>query len=406
MKKKSHIKITFLGDVLCDNCMASDLEKYREKNSRCYNFSSLYSQAFRDLLKESDYVSANLETPISCNNENLTNRQWEFCSPIEFAKALFDAGVHYVATANNHCLDRGVSGLKDTVLALKKIGFDYSGICPEGEKRELFISQTTGLKLGLLSYTYGTNAFSNKKYLSFAQRRCVDLIQEQEQITFHWDLWKRYALKRPNSFFAKIRRQLILFLFPENKDKQIYEQVSCGLYRRHLIKKDLKEIKKKHCDWIVVNLHIGGQYNKEPSIFTQRAIDFLLKNGADIVIGNHEHVIHGCNWRKEENKFLCYSLGNCIGSAGLKEPPFDRFADFSIAVHLYCNTKEKKIDKVSFSVLKVICDQNGKYQIWPACELLNEENFSESHILRQATLNAAKLFSGKVYNRVEKEFLL
>ena len=81
----------------------------------------------RDYLAASDYVVAHLETPISPDDTDLTHERWCFNSPRAFAEALQWAGVDFVTTANNHCLDRGTAGIAATIGALDDIGLPHTG---------------------------------------------------------------------------------------------------------------------------------------------------------------------------------------------------------------------------------------------------------------------------------------
>ena len=90
------------------------LKNYYNTVKEEYDFFPMFEK-LQDFLDKSDYVIANLETPISYDNSNLTNHKWEFCTPKEFAFALKKVGVDYVSTANNHCLDRGMEGVISTI---------------------------------------------------------------------------------------------------------------------------------------------------------------------------------------------------------------------------------------------------------------------------------------------------
>ncbi len=57
----------------------------------------------------------------SVNNEKIKYQQYKFTSPIEFAEAVKNAGFNFVTTANNHCLDNGKNGIKETIDALNEI---------------------------------------------------------------------------------------------------------------------------------------------------------------------------------------------------------------------------------------------------------------------------------------------
>ena len=75
-------RITFLGDALCGGALLAAHE-----TAEGYDFRPVFAPV-RDLLSESDFVVANLETPIAETNDDLTHERWCFNSPRAFAEAL------------------------------------------------------------------------------------------------------------------------------------------------------------------------------------------------------------------------------------------------------------------------------------------------------------------------------
>lgn len=67
---------------------------------------------------------------------------------------------------------------------------------------------------------------------------------------------------------------------------------------------------REQADYVVVSMHAGQEYTREPTTlqkdFARAAIDF----GADIVIGGHPHWTQGIESYK--GKYIFYSLGNFI----------------------------------------------------------------------------------------------
>ena len=53
-------------------------------------------------------------------------------------------------------------------------------------------------------------------------------------------------------------------------------------------------------------LHIGEQFSQAPSGYTLDTIKFLRKKGINIVIANHEYVVHGSKWDIKDNYFATY----------------------------------------------------------------------------------------------------
>jgi len=387
---------------LCDNKVADNLELYYSHDEKKYNFDSMFSN-LKPLLNDSDFVSANLETPISYDNKDLTNEQYIFNSPYEFAAALKKAGVDYVSTANNHCLDRGVLGLDSTIKSLDEIGLLHSGTHTTERMYEPLIVTVKGVRLALLAYTYGTNAVCNRQYLGYKNRKLVDLIQEQEESMDRIDPWKWYIKKKPNGMSAKIRNYIDSKLRPENVGKIWVEKTTYGLYRKCLMKNNLNYIKRR-ADFSIVNLHIGGQYNKKPNYYTKKTVNWLMKKRVNLIIANHEHVVHGIENRINKNQFSTYAIGDCLSSTGITVEPFDRFCEYSICVHIYIDSEQKKIVKASFSVLKTIVN-NGKYETWPAYDLL-QKSTEEKNRNKEELLSVAKLFSGREYFDLKREFEL
>jgi len=74
----------------------------------------------------------------------------------------------------------------------------------------------------------------------------------------------------------------------------------------------LKTIKKynKEVDWLVVSVHWGNEYLKNPEEWRKILARKMVDSGADIVHGHHPHVLQASEIYK--NKIIYYSLGNFI----------------------------------------------------------------------------------------------
>lgn len=402
-QKQCVVKLTFLGDAMWDWNMSCQLEQYRNNSGDGYDFSETF-RPMEGFLAKSDYVMLNLETPISADASQMTQKRWEFCTSIAYARALKESGVDYAATANNHCLDRGIEGLASTVSCLDAVGLDHSGTYVPGKRRKPLIVEAEGLKLGILSYTYGTNAVSNGMYLPFRYRRAVDMVQEQEGKLVPLDPLHWYLRRRPGGRVQRFRDRLSCRIWPENRGKQWYEHVNwCG-YRKSLLAKDIRCLRRHGADKIAVFLHIGGQYNQKPNAFTKRMTQWLEEKGVEFVIANHEHVIHGS--KRRENGLTTYALGNYLGSAGVLKEPMDRRSQYSIAAHAYVEVGSKKIERITYSVLKTVYTEKGKFQVWPVAKLLQTLSEEERAHTEKEALLCAQDFSGVLYDRLMTEFTL
>ena len=89
-----------------------------------------------------------------------------------------------------------------------------------------------------------------------------------------------------------------------------------NIYSEESAKKDL-EYAKENADYIFVIMHWGEDYATNPSKEQKEIADFLIENGANVILGNHPAVIQPMEVRKNEegeNVFIAYSLGNYISS--------------------------------------------------------------------------------------------
>ena len=394
------MRITFLGDIMLDNAMAKDMSLYM-KNGQ-YDFSDMFCNV-KTLLEESDFVVANLETPISYNNSDLTNVQWQFCSPREFAVAVKNMGVDFVTTANNHCLDRGIDGLENTIRVLDEIELAHTGTHKRGRKREHSIVDVCGIRFGILSYTYGTNAKTNYQYLGKKNRRLVDLTQEQEGYIDNITLIEKISKVLGYSRSVQLCKWIEQKLYPDNSGKQWFEKRTVSLYRKRLLKKDIKSLKRK-TDYTIVCLHSGGQYNYNPSEYTKGLAAFCIKHGVDYTIINHEHVVHPHAFLKDNRQFIAYALGNFIGSAGVFHEPYDRQSNYSIALNLNFCEDTKDLHSITFSILKTV-EKDNRIVVYPVYDLLRENNDKNDKIKKEALL-ISKVFSGFQYDDIEEEFIL
>ena len=89
-------RITFVGDVMCEY---TRLPSYFMDDN--YNFEPLF-EGCSDLFHRSDYVVANLETPVAGREMEYSFRDYNFNTPTEILFAMKHAGIHMVTTANNH----------------------------------------------------------------------------------------------------------------------------------------------------------------------------------------------------------------------------------------------------------------------------------------------------------------
>lgn len=390
------VRITFLGDIMCEGKMLDGF-----KTNGGFDF-TLAFEPMKSYFRNSNYVCANLETPISGNNDNLTCGLWSFNSPMEFAEAIKNCGIHFVATANNHCLDRGIDGIKSTINSLDKIGLKHTGVFSSKQlKNTPLIEDIEGIKIGFLSYTYGTNAFSNGCYLNQENDWMVNQFQNQE-LSFRLS---RYCFHNPLSRITRLYNKIRKLIYPYNLNRMVYERKEFSFFKRIKLERDVKRLRRAGADIIVMYMHAGGQYNSKETDSTIKLTDFLKECGIEIIVGSHEHVVHGSSI--SSNNIVAYSLGNFLGTYGTIEKPYDKDAEFSIALNAYINPRLKKIEGISFSVLKTIRGKESEYaiQTYPLYDLIQmvEDKEKQKPLVNQM-LRIASKFSGSNIQKIKEEY--
>ena len=370
----SKIKISIIGDIMCEHSQILALQ-------------GDYDFPFKDVkdnFKNCDLLICNLETPLSRDCSKWAKEKYSFCASEEFAIAVSKLNKNIIfLTANNHCLDRGVDGLRETIEILDDNGIMHTGTQLNRENNILLSIE--GIKIAIANYTYGTNAFNNKQYLKSGELSMVNLLQPQELSN---SFYKKILSSRFIGFriIRKICSKFNLFQINQN----IYERESCrkGLERSYL--RSIRRLKKEN-DIVIDCLHIGGQYNKEPNNYTRKTVKKTIKSGADIISCNHEHVIHPIE--KKERQFINYSLGNFLGVNGVTTAPFDKYSDVSVGINIYIDKITKELS-FSYSLFKTL-EKEGKCYTVALFDLIQREPMNDYYL--QINNHFTEYLQGKIH---------
>lgn len=142
------------------------------------------------LLARADLTLINLESPLIPRCP-LTNTGMVFCGNQRFADALTFAGVDVASLANNHMLNQGWQGVKETEHALGKSGIETTGITSEGACAyqayfcsKKVIKTVKGITVGFVGYTIVGKKVDEEKLVSDIAllNRHVDVLI----VSFHW----------------------------------------------------------------------------------------------------------------------------------------------------------------------------------------------------------------------------
>jgi hypothetical protein len=370
---KDSIRITFVGDIMCQREQSS--AAYKRYGRYCYE------KAFtpvRQLFQASDYVVGNLETPISDESLGFSRESYRFNTPESFLSALKWCGFHFLSTANNHCLDRGIVGLEHTARFLDRYEIAHSGTyLNKNESQKVFIKKICGVKIAILSFTYGTNSEFYGDPLPEQEVWRVDLLRkppakqpsQPRPVSLKSMLqdWLPMRIKvAVSALLGKIHRQI-----PEYEpDNVTPDEIGAACNEAYLINAREKILYAKDmADVVVVLPHIGGQYNPAPGNYTKWTMQWISNLGVDLVVANHPHVPLRCE-RFENGCIGAYSLGNFYfnPSDGCLIP--NQFAEYGIVMHVDVSTTKRKVTEVSFQVVKSIVDIDGFATVHPVKVLL------------------------------------
>lgn len=249
--------LTAIGDIMCHNTQY--LDAYNDETGE-YDFSYVFDDISL-YTKTADICVGNLETTFAGEDVGYSSYP-TFNTPDSLAYELKDIGVDVLSTAGNHALDKGFNGLSRTIDVLNNADISHLGTYKSKEEQDkTLIKYVKGIKIAFVNFTYGTNGIpipSDKPY-------CVNLIDE------------------------------------------------------NLMKEQIDRAKEEEPDIIIACMHWGTEYKTTPSSTQEQLADFLFKNGVDIILGTHPHVLEPMEKRtvtlddgSTKDGFVIYSLGNFI----------------------------------------------------------------------------------------------
>jgi len=251
------IHMAATGDIMCH---LTNVKNAYNSSTKDYDFTNVFKN-IAQYTQNADITVGNLETTFAGKSRGYTGYP-TFNTPEVLGKNLRDIGFDVICTANNHSMDKGYSGLESTLNFLDKYGLGHYGTARSAEEQDtILVKDVNGIKIAFLAYTYGTNGITVPKDKSY----CVNLI---------------------------------------DKD---------------LIKEHIALAKKQNVDVICVNMHWGAEYKLTPNSTQKDLADFLFKNGVDIILGSHPHVLEPMEKRTvtledgtTKDVFVIYSLGNFV----------------------------------------------------------------------------------------------
>ena len=330
------------------------------------------------ILQNSDLIVANLETVFAGKDYGYTSNLYSFNTPDEAVIVLKECNVSLVTTANNHCLDRGVYGLKRTIEILNNNNIAHTGtyLDPK-EKERSFIKEINGTRYAFMSYTYGTNTLENKVLLSDEEVGHVNLLKPQEKDNMTRIGEKQSVLVRilttcSQKIFSSEMRMIIKRMLGLQLNVPIVDDnINLNPLYIETLANDIKKTKQES-DVVFMCLHSGGQFNSMPGNFTREIVKIIHNNGIANIVATHPHVVQHYD-RDDLGNNVFYSIGSLNISPSSKYVIHDLKPEYSIIPHYYFDKINGHIQliKTSFSIVKVIEDENHVLCVFPISKLIN-----------------------------------
>ncbi|PLR95259.1 CapA family protein [Bacillus sp. T33-2] len=273
-----------------------------------YDFKPMLAHVKEELLKP-DLLLANQETVLGGVELGLSGYP-TFNSPREVGDALIDAGVDIVSTANNHTLDKSERGIQSAIRYLDSTGLPYVGAFKnEDDRKTLRILNKNGVRIAFLSYTYGTNGIP----------------------------------------------------VPEGKDFLV------NLIDKGIMQEEITRARQE-ADVIVMSIHWGNEYQRQPNDYQRELAHFLVDQGVDVIFGHHPHVLQPIEWMETvdgRQALVVFSLGNFLSGQVRDYKDIGGMASVEITKHIGPNGNRITLSNPQFMPTYVASHRQRNYQVVP-----------------------------------------
>ena len=194
------ITITAAGDVTLGNHMEQGYEATFRQTYDNAEDKSYFFENVADIFRQDDMTIVNLEGALTLSENFAEGRTYNIKGDPEYAWLLTDASIEAVSMGNNHRLDYGEEGSRDTVAALQEAGVAYAYDTYTGTY------ETQGIKIGWVSVNEASQGKNVEKIL---QNGIASLKEEGAQLILaacHWGTEREYY---PEDYQKELGRKCI-----------------------------------------------------------------------------------------------------------------------------------------------------------------------------------------------------
>ena len=347
-----NVNMSVIGDIMCHDSQYKDAYVSATDS---YDFTYVFSD-IQKYIQVADIAVGNLETTFAGKARGYSNYP-TFNTPEQLAYNLKTLGIDVLSTANNHSLDKGYNGIVSTLDFLDDAGIAHTGTYrTKEEQNQILIQNVKGITMAFLSFTYGTNGIqipSGKDY-------CVNLIDENLML----------------------------------------EQINLA--------------KAQNPDIICVFMHWGIEYQTKQNKTQDDLANFLFKNGVDVILGGHPHVLQPMEKRQitlddgtTKDGFVIYSLGNFI--SGQRDDDTKSSAILNLGITKHGKTGKVSIDEATYiPVYMYKAPSTGKLQRYKLLDIkYNIQKYDDGldTSLGESTYNTLKSVLGNIKRILGNEII-
>ena len=239
------VLITAVGDIM----LGARVEEFVKEKGVDYSYPFVL---LKSIFRDSDIGFANLEGPVTLEGERVKDKTFTFKMASESLDGIVGAGFTLLSIANNHILDFGETGLRNTLQSLRAHGASSAGAgMTITEARAPTIIVVRGVRVGLLAYS----------------------------ATF------------PESFYAGETKAGTAFPHEEYLEQDIPKAAAIT-------------------DLLIASFHWGQELMESPKDYQRDLAHKAIDLGAKLVLGHHPHVPQGIE--AYHGGLIFYSLGNFV----------------------------------------------------------------------------------------------
>lgn len=333
-----------------------------------YDFSAFFTET-ESYFKSADLATANLEVTLGGTESGAFSGYPAFNSPDSLLDFIDNSGIGFLTTANNHCYDTGLFGLKRTVQQLKQKGIDFIGTKETDSDPTYLVKNVNGIKIGMVSYTYENSAGDGQKSIN------GNIVNSQAN-----GLINSFSYDRLSQFYTEAENVI-------------------------------NSMKQNGADAIVFYMHWGEEYQLSANTWQKTIAQKLCNLGVNVIVGGHPHVVQPIELIHSEdsqNTTVCiYSMGNAISNqrkeimnpectTGHTEDgmlfyyTFEKYGDGSVQL--------TAVDIIPTWVNKYRGGSGYQYTMYP----LKNAAMAETYGFDTATVSSAKASFERTKNQVSK----